>query len=200
MARSTNSLTNSLFLPLRSNWSRISPTRRTAQSFSMNASPSSLLFSTNVAGKSNFCWVLADRALDNHLRRARLLVSPDHHELLAGEQVERVFRINAVDRVALRGLDGVEDELEPHAGQHGRLDAAVELADAVLDVLVGPDVFALAVVFADELVQAGGCSGRSRRRRRNILAWTLFSSLALATISSRSFRPSVGTPSVRKIT
>ena len=67
----------------------ISPTRRTAQSFSTKAYDSSLLFSTSLAGKSNFCSSLPHLAADDHLGVARLLVAAHQHQLLAGEQVER---------------------------------------------------------------------------------------------------------------
>ena len=153
VANSTSSRTSSSFWPFRSSWSRISPTRRMAHSFSTNAKLASSLFSTSVAGKSNDCRLLADHAFHHDFRRARLLVSADQHQLLAGEKVEHIFRIEAIHRRAFLGLHLVEDELQLHAGQHGRLDAVVELADEALDVLVRPDVLALAVVLADQLVQ-----------------------------------------------
>ena len=73
--------------------------------------------------------------------------------MLAREEVKRAFRIHTAYRFALFSLHLVEIERNLDVGHHGRFDAVVQLAHPVLDVLVRFDVFALAEVLTDQLVQ-----------------------------------------------
>ncbi len=49
-------------------------------------------------GEVELLGLAADHALHDDLGRAALLVASDHHQLLAGKQIERVLRIDPIDR------------------------------------------------------------------------------------------------------
>ena len=98
----------------------ISPTRRTAQSFSTKEWVPSLLTFHQRGGEVELLLRAAvsvvDLAGDDDLGRAGTLVAADHHELLAGEEIEPVLGIDPIDRLAVFGLVLVQGELDRDVG------------------------------------------------------------------------------------
>ena len=130
----------------------MSPTRRVAQSLATNAFVSSSLLATRSAGKSNDFFVVADLAGELHLGLAAGVVAADEHDLVAGEQVELAFGIDAIDgRRAVRVAFDVDRHRD--VGHHRRADLAIERADRRFDVFVRPHVLAEAEVRAGQLVE-----------------------------------------------
>ena len=114
----------------------ISPTRRVAHSLATNALVSSSLLSTSSAGKSNDCFFAADLAGELHLGVAAVAVAADEHDLVAGEQVELAFGIDAVDRRGAAGVGVFDVDRHFDVGHHRRADLAIERAHRGFDVFV----------------------------------------------------------------
>ena len=130
----------------------ISPTRRVAQSLATKALVSSSLLATRSAGKSNDFSSSPILPCQLHLGVAAGVVAADEHELVAGEQVELAFGVEAIHGgCAVRIAFDVDGELD--VGHHRRADFAIECADGGLDVFVGPHVLAQAEIRAGQLVE-----------------------------------------------
>src|SRR5262249_26078134 len=96
--------------------------------------------------------LIADFAAQFYLGFAGRVVAADKDDLVAGEEIELTFRIDAIDdRRAARGT--VDVDCNVYAGHHGRANLAVKRAHGGFDVFVRPNVLAEAEVGAGQFVE-----------------------------------------------
>ena len=81
-----------------------------------------------------------DATLDDDLRRARFFVAADDDQLLALEEVEVRFWVDAVDRWLACEVDAIEFKFYRDVCQYRSADVAVNRAHMCLDIFAGRDI------------------------------------------------------------
>lgn len=157
-----------------------------------------ITFVDQVGGEVERLFLVADGAAEGDFGFAVGMVAADDDGLVASEQIEGTWRIHAVDDrrgILLRAIDvnGNRD-----VGHDGSTDAVVEFADRGFDVFVGSDVFALAEVGAGELVEEVTVDVEADAKGEEARTW--LACFELFSMAVSLVWPSVGRPSVRKMT